>query len=264
VNIVVGGNHKLAIDVLSWLLNSKENVSLIISENLDSKWEESFFEQGQNLAKQFNVPFLSGDINNFVEEIKKQSPDLLVLCRCKRLIKPSILEIPKIGVTNIHYGMLPRYGGIAPLHWAIKNGEKEIGITLHFMGEKFDEGDIIDQESFSTDFPKRLLKLPDRNIPIIGITTWEAYSKANQLGLTLFQNNFPKLKNGTYNQIKQDLSQKLYYEKNSVNFQNDKIINLNGKSDEEISNHVKAFTFPPCQMPSFLNANEYQELKIES
>ena len=84
------------------------------------------------------------------------------------------------------------------------------------------------------------------------------------MGLKIFQENFPKLKNNNYKKIKQNLTEKLYYTKDSIDYQKDKILDLKGKSNEEISNLVRAFTFPPCQIPATYINNELFDLKFES
>jgi methionyl-tRNA formyltransferase len=264
LKIVLGGNHKLALNVLTWITDQKEDLKLIISEGLDSTWETNFQKEGKEIAEKFNIPFCVGDINSFSKKIEEIEPDIIILCRCKKRIGNKILSIPKIGCTNIHYGLLPRYGGIAPIHWAIRNGENSIGITLQFMSEEFDEGDIIDQKEFSTQGPTRFIKFDDKKIECQGITSWEAYKKANEIGLELFIKNFPKLKNGTNKKIKQDLTKKLYYKKNSINYEKDSILNLENKTDMEIVNLVKSFTFPPCQLPLRRKNNIMEEIIIES
>ena len=264
MKIILGGNHELALNVLKWLIQHNENLKLVISEGLDSDWEVNFENESKILTTKHKIPFLVGDINSYSEIIREINPDLIILCRCRKRIRPEILSIPNIGTTNIHYGLLPRYGGIAPVHWAIRNGEEEIGITLQFMSKEFDEGDIIEQKTFSTKHSTRTVNLGEKILKINGITSWEAYKKSNELGLKIFQDTFPKLKNNNYKRTKQDLTKKLYYTKDSINYETDKILNLKEKSDEEISNLIRAFTFPPCQIPlTYLN-NELFELKIES
>ena len=264
MKIILGGNHELALNVLKWLIQHNENLKLVISEGLDSDWEVNFENESKILTNKHKIPFLVGDINSYSEIIREINPDLIILCRCRKRIRPEILSIPNIGTTNIHYGLLPRYGGIAPVHWAIRNAEEEIGITLQFMSKEFDEGDIIEQKTFSTKHSTRTVNLGEKILKINGITSWEAYKKSNELGLKIFQDTFPKLKNNNYKRTKQDLTKKLYYTKDSINYETDKILNLKEKSDEEISNLIRAFTFPPCQIPlTYLN-NELFELKIES
>ncbi len=264
MNLVMGGNHKLALEVLKSLVKNFEKPKLVISEGLDSVWETNFENEGGELAKKEGIKFFVGDINSFENEITEVNPDLIILCRCKKRIQSKILNIPKIGCTNIHYGLLPRYGGIAPIHWAIRNGEEEIGITFQFMSEEFDEGDVIAQETYSTKGPKRTVNICGKIFEINGITSWEAYNIANDLGLKLFQENFEKMKNEKFSRKKQNLQNKLYYTKDSIDYQKDRILNLNEKSNIEISNLIRAFTFPPCQLPATYINNELVELKIES
>ena len=264
MKVVLGGNHELALNVLKWMIKKRIDLRLVISEGLDSNWEKNFQKESKHIADDSNIPYLVGDINSFSKEITEIEPDLIVLCRCKKRIKSKILSLPKIGCTNIHYGLLPKYGGIAPIHWAIRNGEDEIGITLQFMSEEFDEGDIIAQKKFSTRGPTRFLKLENKTVKINGITSWEAYKIANQKGLEVFTENFERLENGNYEKIKQDLTKKLYYTKDSIDYEKDRFLDLENKTDNEISNLVRAFTFPPCQLPATYKNEELVELKIES
>ena len=263
MKIILGGNHELALNVLKWLIEQNENPELVIAEGLDSDWEVNFEKESKEIADKHNIPFLVGDVNSFSKVINEIKPDLVVLCRCKLRIQPKILSAAKIGCTNIHYGLLPRYGGIAPIHWAIRNGEENVGVTLQFMSKEFDEGNIINQQKFSTDHPTRLVKFGDKTLKINGITSWEAYKKANDLGLKIFQENFPKFKNNNYKKIKQNLTETLYFTKDSIDYQKDKILDLDGKSNEEISNLIRAFTFPPCQIPMTYIKNELVDLQIE-
>ena len=82
---------------------------------------------------------------NVYEKVKTYSPDLCVICHFERLIKEPILSIPKYGFINVHPSMLPNYRGMAPQHWPIINGEKEAGITCHYVDEGTNTGDIIVQ-----------------------------------------------------------------------------------------------------------------------
>ena len=73
------------------------------------------------------------------------NPDLIVIVAFKILPK-SILEIPKIGAVNIHASLLPKYRGAAPIHWAVVNGEVETGVSVFYLNEEIDAGNLILQE----------------------------------------------------------------------------------------------------------------------
>ncbi len=76
-------------------------------------------------------------------------PDFLVTAAYGRLLPPAILDVPLVAALNIHASLLPRYRGAAPIHRAVINGEAESGITIMYMDEGMDTGDIILQQSVS-------------------------------------------------------------------------------------------------------------------
>lgn len=79
------------------------------------------------------------------ESLLNIAPDIILSVICPQIIKERILRIPKHGAINIHKSLLPKYRGLNPVFWAMLNGEREIGITAHFMEKSIDSGDIIDQ-----------------------------------------------------------------------------------------------------------------------
>ncbi|GAB2685790.1 hypothetical protein GCM10027089_03080 [Nocardia thraciensis] len=72
--------------------------------------------------------------------------DLLLVCGFNWRIPTSVLQIPTHGALNIHPSMLPKYRGPEPIHWAIRNGDTEFGMTLHRMDANFDTGNIMAQQ----------------------------------------------------------------------------------------------------------------------
>lgn len=93
------------------------------------------------------------DTNHIVEILKNLQIDLIVLAGFLWLIPKNLLEAFPNKIINIHPALLPKYGGKGmygdKVHTAIlENGETESGITIHFVNEKFDEGEIIHQSKF--------------------------------------------------------------------------------------------------------------------
>ena len=88
------------------------------------------------------------DINGkrFLNTLKEMKIDLIISFNCPIKLNKEILNLPKHGCLNVHFGMLPRYRGFFPIFYAILNNEKEFGVTVHFMNEKIDDGPIILQE----------------------------------------------------------------------------------------------------------------------
>lgn len=88
---------------------------------------------------------------DFLEEIKSLNADIGVVASYNRKIPKELLTLTKDGFINLHPSLLPNYRGANPYSHVIINGEKESAITLHFMDENFDTGDIISQYRFKID-----------------------------------------------------------------------------------------------------------------
>lgn len=82
-----------------------------------------------------------------VEDLKALNPDLMITCAFGQILSQEILDIPKLGVINIHASLLPKYRGATPINQAILDGEKQTGITIMKTDIGIDTGDIIYQKS---------------------------------------------------------------------------------------------------------------------
>jgi len=89
----------------------------------------------------------TADVNQeqCLQRLRGLAPDLAFSVNVYQRLHAPVLAIPRLGVVNVHFGMLPFYRGMSPYMWALSRGEAEIGITAHFMDERFDTGDIIAQ-----------------------------------------------------------------------------------------------------------------------
>jgi methionyl-tRNA formyltransferase len=86
--------------------------------------------------------------NEFIETAKSYNVDLFVSMSFNQIFKAPILNVPRLGVINCHAGKLPFYRGRNVLNWALINDEKEFGITVHYVDEGIDTGDIIKQQCY--------------------------------------------------------------------------------------------------------------------
>lgn len=84
----------------------------------------------------------------FLKLLRGYEADLYVVNSFDQVFKREILSIPPRGVINCHSGKLPYYRGRCPIIWALINGEREFGITVHFMDEGIDTGPIVLQRTF--------------------------------------------------------------------------------------------------------------------
>jgi len=112
-----------------------------------------FFSLAQ-LCRAFGVDYVAVDNPNssdFVQGIKNRNSDLIVSAACPFILKKLLLSTPPLGCINIHHAPLPRYKGMMPTFWQLYHGERTVGLTVHYMGEKLDEGDALLQESLTVE-----------------------------------------------------------------------------------------------------------------
>jgi methionyl-tRNA formyltransferase len=100
------------------------------------------------VAQHFRVPLLpTSNINGaeYLARLRALAPDVIISVNAPQIFKRKLLELPRLGCINVHGALLPKYRGRLPSFWVLLNGEKETGVTVHFMNEDLDDGPIIRQ-----------------------------------------------------------------------------------------------------------------------
>jgi methionyl-tRNA formyltransferase len=150
MRIVFMGYQTWGHRVLEALLKSEHEVPLVITHPTSNHIYETIWNDSvAQLAEQHSIPVLERKYANddeVAERLRELKPDLLVSSDWRSWVAPHIYGLATHGAINIHDALLPRYGGFAPLNWALVNGEREVGVTVHFMNEDFDLGDIVVQK----------------------------------------------------------------------------------------------------------------------
>jgi len=124
-----------------------------------------------------------------VEHILTLKPDLIVTAAYGQILPKEIIQLPKYGCINVHASLLPKYRGGAPIHKSIIDGESETGVTIMYMVEKLDAGDILTQ-----------VKVPIESTDTVG----SVHDKLATAGSSLLLETIPKLIKGELRPIKQD------------------------------------------------------------
>jgi len=83
----------------------------------------------------------------FAQSLRAADPDVLVVVAYGRILPRAILDAARIAPVNVHFSLLPRYRGAAPVQWALAAGETDTGVTTMRMSEGLDEGDVLLQEA---------------------------------------------------------------------------------------------------------------------
>ena len=166
MKIIMAGSAEPFVDNVKYLIkHGFVPELLVLSKEKDNR------SLRKALAK-YNIPFCETDyMHSIKNRITSLKPDLLVCVGYPEILKKTIIGIPKKGVVNLHTSKLPEYRGRHPVPWALINCEKEIGVTLHFINTKIDEGEIILQDVVSVeredDYNSVILKLIDRGKRIL-------------------------------------------------------------------------------------------------
>ena len=94
--------------------------------------------------------------------LKELSPELIVVAAYGKILPVDILELPPKGCINVHSSLLPKYRGSAPINWVILNGEDETGVSIQYMAEGVDTGDVIASSHTAISIDENAQQLYDR------------------------------------------------------------------------------------------------------
>ena len=143
------------------------------------------FDSMAQVAGAYSVPYvhvdrLKGD--DFMAAVDKYGADLLISISCPQIIGKQIRDRFPKGAINLHGSPLPRYRGLMPAFWVLRNGEKETAITVHDLDAKLDDGAILAQET----------------IPIAANETWDSLvRKTKGAGAQLLIRTIRQIADGT-------------------------------------------------------------------
>lgn len=165
----------------------------------DNPQEVIWFDSVAELAASRGIPvFAPEDINHpmWVKRIKDLNPDIIFSFYYRSMVKQTILDMPKAGCLNLHGSLLPAYRGRCPTNWVLVNGEKESGVTLHYMTAKPDDGDIVAQQ----------------RVPISDDDTGKSlFDKLTNAASGMLDAVLPQIKKGKATRSKQNQSKASYF-----------------------------------------------------
>ena len=179
------------------------------------------------VAKENNIKlFQPIKIRCEYDDILALNPDIIITCAYGQIIPKAILDYPKYGCINVHASLLPKLRGGAPIHHAIIDGYAKTGITIMYMDEKMDNGDIISQEE---------IIIED------SFTTEILHDKLSIMGRDLLLKTLPNIISGNINPIKQNLDEVTFGYNIS---KEDEKIDFN-KTSREVFNQVRGLNSWP-------------------
>lgn len=189
-NIVFMGTPDFSVPVLKMLIENT-NVLLVVTQpdKIVGKDKTVSFNPVKKLALEENIPvFQPMRIRKDFEKLKNLDIDLIVTCAYGQIIPKEVLDMPKYGCINVHASILPKYRGSAPIQWCLFNNDDVTGVTIMYMDEGMDTGDII-----------KIKEIPILDSDNVGTL----HDKLSKLGCDLLLEVLPTIFSKTNDRIKQ-------------------------------------------------------------
>ena len=226
------GTPDFAVPVLKRLIENCEVVLVVTQPDKKvGRKQEIRFSPVKEVALENGIEvFQPEKIRSDYKSILKTKCDIIITCAYGQIIPKVILDYPILGCINVHASLLPKNRGGAPIHWCLIKGEEKTGVTIMYMAEGMDDGDIISQEEYKI--------IDSDNVGTL-------HDKLSSMGADLLIKTLPSIIDGTNKRIKQDESKVTFSyaikrEEERLDF---------NKSGKDIINHVKGLNpFPVANM----------------
>lgn len=194
LRVVFMGTPIFAYNILKELIKTTNVVMVVCQPDREKDRKGNIiYPPCKELALLNNIPvFQPLKVRENYQEIINIKPDIIITCAYGQIIPRELLEYPKYGCINVHASLLPKLRGGAPIHHAIMDGYKETGVTIMYMDDHMDSGDIISSE---------IINIDDE------ITLDELYNKLSILGSNLLIKTLPSIISGTNKKIKQNCNE---------------------------------------------------------
>ena len=238
---ILMADQSVGFEIAQWLLSEyRQDISLVVTTS-----ENKILD----LAKQLNVDYLVFESTNQVYTAMKESNidfDIGFLVWWPKIIKQPLLNMPRYGFINTHPSFLPHNRGKHYNFWALVE-QSPFGVSLHFVEDGVDNGDIVAQDLISYDWEDNGESL---------------YNKAQNAMVNLFKKAYPKILNLGFARQKQDVNSGSFHLANEINKASQ--INLDDTyKARDLLNLLRARTFPSYPACWFKDGvNEY-EVRIE-
>ena len=203
MRILFMGTPEIAAKCLEKLIHDKWDIAAVITreDKPRGRGKQMMPTATKTVAENYGIDVYTPSTlkdEAFSELLKEIAPDIIVVVAYGKILPKAVLDYPKFGCINLHVSLLPKYRGAAPMQRAIMEGERETGVTVMYMDEGLDTGDIIASLAF----------------PITETDDFEAiHDRSAEIGSTLLSNTVTSLFEGTATRTKQDGSLATYAKK---------------------------------------------------
>ncbi len=173
MRIMFMGTPEISATALRKLIDDGHNITAVISREDKPRGRGNVMTPTPTkaLAIENNIPVYTPKTlrdDEFASLLEKESPDLIVVVAFGKILPKNVIDFPKYGCINLHVSLLPKYRGAAPMQRAIMDGEKETGVSIMYMDEGLDTGDVIAKEVFPIGDEDDFETIHDRSAEIGG------------------------------------------------------------------------------------------------
>ncbi|MCM3441149.1 methionyl-tRNA formyltransferase [Metabacillus halosaccharovorans] len=190
--IVFMGTPDFSVPILKSLIEEGYNIVGVVTQPDRPKGRKKLLTPPpvKVEAEKHNLKVLQPEkIRHEVQDVLALEPDLIITAAFGQILPKELLEAPKYGCINVHASLLPELRGGAPIHYSILQGKTKTGITIMYMAEKLDAGDILTQIEVEID---------ERD------TVGLLHDKLSTAGVKLLLETLPPLIKGNITPQKQD------------------------------------------------------------
>jgi methionyl-tRNA formyltransferase len=196
MRIVFMGTPDFSVPVLKRLITDGYEVAAAVTQPDRPKGRKKVMTPSpvKAEAQKQGIPVLQPQKIRHAEDYQQVldlKPDVIITAAYGQILPKAILEEPRYGCMNVHASLLPEYRGGAPIHQAIIDGKQKTGVTIMYMAEKLDAGDILTQKA-----------VPIGEKDDVGTM----HDKLSAAGAELLSETLPQLVEGKINAAKQDES----------------------------------------------------------
>ena len=194
--IIFMGTPQIAAATLEQLLSGPDIVVGVVTQpdSPAGRGQKTSASPVRKLAALRNIPVLAAEkirTPEFLDSLRSWQPDVIVVVAYGRILPKPILELAPQGCINVHYSLLPKYRGAAPVAWTIINGEADAGVSTMKLVEKMDAGAVFLQEA---------VRLSGTE------TTGSLQTQLTPIGARLLLETLHRLKDGSLSAREQDES----------------------------------------------------------
>ena len=227
MRIIFMGTPDFALPALNALYESGHELALVVSKPDAARGRGKKLQscpvkaRAEELGLRVVTPDRIKGNEEFFSLLRSLAPDFIVVAAYGKILPKEVLEAPKYACLNIHASLLPLYRGAAPIHWAVIDGQKETGVSLMYMAEGMDTGDVCAVKSTE-----------------VGLkTTEELFSELSEMGAELLLEQLPGIAEGSAERLPQDDSLATYA---PMLFKEDGVLDFS-RSAEELCRVVRGF-----------------------